>query len=89
MQDNTVITLRIGTISEDSDHILQNTASDQDLHCLPLIQQFFIHFTSTVTQLTEHLLCDLEVVDSIHGGVIPKSLKILVVLAAFLLGTQH
>ena len=41
----TVITLCIGTDrpeqTVDPDQMPQNTASDQDLHCLPYIQQYF------------------------------------------------
>ena len=37
--------------------------------------------------VVELLLCDWEVVGLIPGGVIPKTLKM--VLAAFSLGTQH
>ena len=29
--------------SEDPDQTTQNAASDQGLHCLPLIQQFYTH----------------------------------------------
>ena len=39
--------------SADPDQMLHSAASDQDLHCLPLIQQF----TGTLTRLVECLLC--------------------------------
>ena len=42
--------------------------------------------TVTVAQLVEHLLCDREVVDSIPGQIIPKTLKMI--LAALSFGVQ-
>ena len=47
IKKTTIITLSIGTDRllqrVDPDQMLQNAASDQGLHCLPHIQQYFRH----------------------------------------------
>ena len=73
--------------SGDPDQMLHSAASDLVLHCLP-ITLLRVSQTGTVARsMVERPLCDREVVGSIPGRVIPKTLEMI--LAALSLGTQQ